>query len=449
LLDAASRAEVEGRISLAVDLLQRSVDDFRKKGETARPKVLAHLARLYCLNGPFTVVERRARSGLLEFQEDFNLNNMLAIALWNLGRAADALAIADRASSLNLRDAQPIATQAHIYSEKQDFERALALLEKARRIDSGSADYLRLAAMVNARLSRHWQAIDYLSQACDLRSDDVANWLTWAKIETEADCHAEALAVLERALQNLPGSDAILDAKTIVLRRAGRIQDTITFLRSHLEQFPHAAWAHYQLGHALARSDQNIANTHFRLAADLSPCNQMFLIDCADSLSRTRGSNEANNIEEAFNFAERVHLFGELQPRNSAIAAGIFRRVDRFYLEDELEEFRAIGSDWADDGYHFALHTSLAHVETLQGRDELLRLHQMWGEALVKKVNIRPLLRLSGLSDRHVTQVIADDNLDILFELGAGTDMNRVEVLAYKPAPIQVSCSDIRTPSGF
>ncbi|MBN8531659.1 MAG: hypothetical protein J0L97_07370, partial [Alphaproteobacteria bacterium] len=44
-----------------------------------------------------------------------------------------------------------------------------------------------------------------------------------------------------------------------------------------------------------------------------------------------------------------------------------------------------------------------------------------------------------NMSDAEVAQKIADDDLDILFELGGTTLMNRLEVMAYKAAPVQVS----------
>jgi hypothetical protein len=44
-----------------------------------------------------------------------------------------------------------------------------------------------------------------------------------------------------------------------------------------------------------------------------------------------------------------------------------------------------------------------------------------------------------GLSDRDAAQLIADDHLDILFELGGFTYMNKLKVMAWKPAPVQVS----------
>ncbi len=42
-------------------------------------------------------------------------------------------------------------------------------------------------------------------------------------------------------------------------------------------------------------------------------------------------------------------------------------------------------------------------------------------------------------SEDTIAQTIADDRLDILFELGGSTHLNRLEVMAHQPAPIQVS----------
>ena len=46
---------------------------------------------------------------------------------------------------------------------------------------------------------------------------------------------------------------------------------------------------------------------------------------------------------------------------------------------------------------------------------------------------------LPHLPDQAIAQKIADDGIDILFELGGSTLMNKVEVCAYRPAPVQVS----------
>lgn len=43
------------------------------------------------------------------------------------------------------------------------------------------------------------------------------------------------------------------------------------------------------------------------------------------------------------------------------------------------------------------------------------------------------------ITERDAAQMIADDDLDILFELGGATNMNKVGIMAWKPAPITVS----------
>jgi protein O-GlcNAc transferase len=47
--------------------------------------------------------------------------------------------------------------------------------------------------------------------------------------------------------------------------------------------------------------------------------------------------------------------------------------------------------------------------------------------------------QMPAAAEPQIAQQIADDELDIVFELGGSTHLNKLEVMAYKPAPIQVS----------
>jgi protein O-GlcNAc transferase len=47
--------------------------------------------------------------------------------------------------------------------------------------------------------------------------------------------------------------------------------------------------------------------------------------------------------------------------------------------------------------------------------------------------------RMPNMPEGDIARRIADDRLDILFELGGSTHLNRLEVMAHQPAPIQVS----------
>ena len=62
-------------------------------------------------------------------------------------------------------------------------------------------------------------------------------------------------------------------------------------------------------------------------------------------------------------------------------------------------------------------------------------------DAVQKRIRQRvDMFRLApGVSPREAAQIIADDDLDIVFELGGTTAMNKLEAMAWKPAPLQVS----------
>ena len=47
--------------------------------------------------------------------------------------------------------------------------------------------------------------------------------------------------------------------------------------------------------------------------------------------------------------------------------------------------------------------------------------------------------RMANQPERDIARRIADDRLDILFELGGSTHLNRLEVMAHQPVPVQVS----------
>ena len=53
--------------------------------------------------------------------------------------------------------------------------------------------------------------------------------------------------------------------------------------------------------------------------------------------------------------------------------------------------------------------------------------------------NVEAFRSMPGLPDEAIAAQIADDGLDVLFELGGSTHLNRLHVLAHQPAPIQVS----------
>ena len=67
--------------------------------------------------------------------------------------------------------------------------------------------------------------------------------------------------------------------------------------------------------------------------------------------------------------------------------------------------------------------------------------HPGASDAVQKQIagQIAGFRRMPNMPEADIARRIADDRLDILFELGGSTHLNRLEVMAHQPAPVQVS----------
>jgi Tfp pilus assembly protein PilF len=67
--------------------------------------------------------------------------------------------------------------------------------------------------------------------------------------------------------------------------------------------------------------------------------------------------------------------------------------------------------------------------------------HPGEGDALQARIaqQATAFRRLGKMGAREAAQIIADDNLDLLIEIGGSTGENKADVLAYRPAPVQAS----------
>nr|WP_307730331.1 hypothetical protein [Alsobacter ponti] len=328
-----------------------------------------------------------------------------------------------------------------------------------------------------------------------------------AAVQDELGRNPDALATLERGIAALGARKDLVDAQIILLRRAGRRQDAIALLERLIKLNPGVAWLHVQMARSLAPVDRDRANTHFAEAMKLEPANTRTVTELAESLDRTRGPKEAENIAAAYDLARKRLGMGGNYLQDAKTLRGILIRNADYEASDSLGEFDALGTYWASAGEIAALHHMMGQVRTPQQRRSLVRHHRAWAErleVLAAKTPVnrkpaparRPKVRVGFMSsdlrdhpvayfavdlltrydksrfefyayswstkpadaiqdriaagvdgfrhvphigDRDAAQLIADDQLDILFELGGSTDMNKLDVMAWKPAPRQAS----------
>lgn len=440
--------------------------------------------------------------------KNFDMLNLYGVLLRRAGRHQEALKVLDVAQRLRPKDVTPLVNRGNIYNDLENGPAAEAVFSKLVRQFPRNHDYQRALGRALRTQKKFGPAALRFRQAITLKKDYVEAWLDLSGLESARQNHAEAFAVVERAIEAAPDQSRLLEAKANLLRRAGRMREAEQFLLSLLTQHDAEPWVHYQLAGAISDFDRARANVHYRRAVELNPDKDEHRLALAESLERTRQGHEGANIDEAY---EVLKGLKDPDPENSTytkIASEILVRVGDYEGADALGAFEQVGRSWATTGKHTALLKHLARAKTPEDRLELIHQHRLWGDSIQAEVKhnpvVRPAPRAPGgkirlgfmssdlrrhpvayfaqplfeyadrerfeiycysyyqgdepdtlqqriasqvdvfrwdqsLSDREAAQQIADDQLDMLLELGGSTHMNKLNVMAYKPARLSAS----------
>ncbi|WP_395671812.1 tetratricopeptide repeat protein [Phenylobacterium sp.] len=466
----------------------------------------ALLLQLYRENR-FAEGEDWAERAVARHPRDFELWNMRGVILRQLRRYPEAVAALDQAIKIQPSHPSPAINKANVLMDMGEYARAEGLLAKLVRHAPKDAELQRQYGRSLMRQGKREPARARLRQAVALNKGLVEAWMDLTGLFNEEHKNAEAEATLDKALAANPDHPRLLEARALLMRRAGEARRAEAYLRELLPRHPNAAWLHYQLGATLSDYDREAGNVHLRRAVELAPEKVEYRLSLIESLERTRSGDEAANIEEAYQLTRAaMPQRAEFGPSGTKIANEVLIRVCAYDEIDALGSFRDLGREWAESGRHTALLKQLARVKSHEDRVELLEQHRIWGRREEASAALRPVrrpparaaggkIRLGFMSSdlrqhpvayfalplfehldprfevfcysfyqgqedplqRYITervsayrwrpdisapdaaQMIADDDLDMLIELGGSTYMNKLEVMAYKPARKQAS----------
>jgi predicted O-linked N-acetylglucosamine transferase (SPINDLY family) len=503
-LTAAQAALKSGRNAEAIDHLQAALaEDPALSAQVYRVLVL----KLYDA-GRFPEGEAWAARAAQRFPRDAEFHNLRGVMLRRMRRYEEALAELDQAVRLNPRDEPSQVNRGNVLLDLRQGAKAEAAWTKLVRQQPRNAEYQRQLGRALMLQSKTEPALIRFRQAASLKKDFIEAWMDWAGVLNMLHRAEEAEEVIDKGLALNLGNPRLLEAKAIVMRRAGQADRAAAYLRSLMPTYGDQAWLHHQLGVLLQDTDRVQANISLARAVELAPDNLDFLTAQIESLERTRIGDEGANIEAAYQLA-RSALERGMEITDSGHLKVMFEVLERVAAYDELAklgDFRSLGRAWAENGRHGALMKQLSCVRSDADRQELLEQHRIWGRSIEKQAAERPLkrpprrpadgrIRLGLMSSdlrqhpvgyfalplfqdvdprfdlfcysyyvgaeddtqRFMTskakgfrwrpqinvpdaaQLIADDQLDLLIELGGSTHMNKLEVMAFQPAAKQAS----------
>ncbi len=451
--------------------------------------------------------ESRIRQGLRLIPDDFALTNLLGVVLKNQRRFDEALVVLDAAEKLDPTSLSPAVNRGNIHLQRRDGAAAAVAFNRTVRAQPENAEYQRLLGAAYRMQGHLDQALRQFALARSLKPDEPRYWIDAIGVLDDLGRGAEALAILDDALSRTPDSRQLAETRLVLLRRSGRQVDAAAYAKQLTARLPDQAWVHMQYARCVMHADRRLANRHLRDAVRLEPENPDAVAELADSLDRTRGADEGENITAGYELARRrLALGGNMLPHARMVTSILNRSCD-FEASASVGTFEALTSYWAETGYVSALHYQMAQVRTLEQRRLLLDAHRTWGktvDAIAARTPLaRPAVRRGAakirlglmssdlrnhpvgyfalpliegydrdrfevycyswnsgpadvtqykiaslcdgfrlspaIGDRDAAALIAGDNLDMLIELGGTTYMNKLNVMAWRPARVQGS----------
>jgi len=501
-LGAAEAALKAGRRAEAITHLLAALEE-----DANRPLgVYRALLLQFYATGRFAEGERWSAKAVERFPRAADFWNLRGVFLRKLERYSEALPPLEKASKLDPKNPAPMVNRGNVLLEAGEFARAEVVFTKLARQEPRNAEHHRQLARALIRQGKRDAAMSRWRQAVALDRSSVDAWLDWAGALDDVNRHQEAAEVLENAVAANPSEPRLLEAKVVVMRRAGQTREAEAFLHDLLQRLGENAWIHFQLGLIFGDADRDRANHHFRRSVELEPGSGHNLVTLAESLNRTRTGDEGANVEEAYQLARRALDGRALTDSNLKVLSEILTRVGAYDELAKLGSMKDLGRVWAGSGRHSAFLSQLSRVRDTEDKLELLEQHRIWGRLVESRVAAAPIqkppprpaderIRIGfmssdlrqhpvayfalplfdhidprfdvycysyfqgvedpvqahirnrvaafrwwpDISSRNAAQAIANDQLDILFELGGSTHMNKLDVMAYGPAPRQAS----------
>jgi len=277
----------------------------------------------------------------------------------------------------------------------------------------------------------------------------VITWIDRIKADMDFERHQEAIKAVEAAIREMPQEHRIIEARIMVYRRAGKFTEAERFLIQRIEEEPDDAWAHFQLAETVARFDRERGNKHYLRAVKLKPDDEIYWMNYANSLYRSRYGNKADHIQAGYEAVMKALTLGPLPSRFVRMAHNILVRMGRFDIVKTLGSFRDLGRTWTSESLHDAFHYHLARIETDEDRYDILEQHRIWGRIELAKTKLNPLPKPALVKGRDKIRLgIMSSDLRhhpvsyFTMPLFDFIDRNRFEVYCYSwcrhdPDPIQ------------
>jgi protein O-GlcNAc transferase len=382
-------------------------------------------------------------------------------ALARLGRHAEAIACYEALLAVRPSDVNALSNRAIALKDLGWYEEAMASCEQALKIDPNSVAASITRGNILAKLCRYEEALASFERAAavDPRDVDALNNRGFAL--TQLRRFGDAFATFERALAIDPANIGVLGNRGAALLATNRFEEALAAFDRALALKPDDAESLYHRGHALAnlsRYDEAVSAWERVLAIDpghphalgalafyrLMLCDWSKAEEFETKLKRALEDERA--VVEPFTLlaypigpADQLrHTRRFVRARIPAVPrlarphkARVGEKIRLAYLS---ADFRNHATAWlAAELFELHDRSRFDVLGVSYGVDDGSEIRRRLAAAFDQFHDVA--LR----SDREVAQLLLDLDVDIAVDLKGHTQHGRPAILAYRPAPVQVS----------
>lgn len=308
---------------------------------------------------------------------------------------------------------------------------AQAIYQQILQAEPDHADALHLLGLIYHQEGNSIAAVELIQKAINAKPSEAIYYFNLGNMHQDLSQLDEAVACYRQALLYQPDSIDTLIGLGTTLRAQSRLDEAIASYRQALSIQPDIAEVHYNLANALlAQGQLDEAVASYRKALLLKPDYAGAYSNLLFTMQNLSACPPAELFREHQRYAERFEtpLKSGWQPhRNSrdperrlkvAYVSGDFRQHPVAYF---IEPILA-----SHDKSRYEIYGYYNHVQH-DGYTERIAAHaDHW-------------LVCHGLSDEQLVERIRADGIDILIDLSGHTALNRLQVFARKPAPLQAT----------
>jgi protein O-GlcNAc transferase len=365
-------------------------------------------------------------------------------AAWsNLGGASDHLGLDDQAIvcwqqvlAIEPENIPALINMGIAQFRKETFDAAIASLERALCRDPGSAKAHLYLGLCHLRRGQVEDAITNYRQALDLRPDYTEAWRNLIDALHLLGRWDEIIDCYNRVIVINPSDPVVYFNMAVALRRKGRIGEALMHCgkaRAIDPDFPNATA--YLLQLAQHACDWTLAEQLSPVLDQLSAHQIHEGQKPAESpmLSLRRNADPEKNLIIAKAWSKSIDENIRLRPDGPQ-----FKHLCR--AERQTIRIGYISNDFKEHAVAHHLLGLLRNHQRNRFRIYLYVCNPEDGSDYRRKLSksCDHFVEIDRLSDRAAAQRIFDDRIDILVDLMGHTGGGRLEILAMRPAPVQI-----------